>query len=91
MAISNCTYYESLVWGNPVRREWGIDKCGMVPAPTAPGVGLPAGRVPGGAHALCRPRCGLSAWTGLGTWTPSPDQALTTNKQALATIQKGGQ
>jgi hypothetical protein len=43
MAISNCTYYESLVWGNPVRRERGIDKRGMVPAPTAPGVGLPPG------------------------------------------------
>jgi L-alanine-DL-glutamate epimerase-like enolase superfamily enzyme len=43
MAISNCTYYESLVWGNPVRRERGIDKRGIVPAPTAPGVGLPAG------------------------------------------------
>src|SRR5208282_5071650 len=43
MAIPNCTYYESLVWGNPVRREHGIDKQGMVPAPTAPGVGLPAG------------------------------------------------
>jgi hypothetical protein len=43
MAIPNCTYYESLVWGNPVRREPGIDKHGMVPAPIGPGVGLPRG------------------------------------------------
>ena len=43
MAIPNCTYYESLVWGNPVRREAGIDERGMVAAPTGPGVGLPAG------------------------------------------------
>jgi L-alanine-DL-glutamate epimerase-like enolase superfamily enzyme len=43
MAISNCTYYESLVWGNPIRREQGVDKRGMVVAPTAPGVGLPVG------------------------------------------------
>jgi L-alanine-DL-glutamate epimerase-like enolase superfamily enzyme len=43
MATSNCTYYESLVWGNPVRRERGIDERGMVPAPTNPGVGLPEG------------------------------------------------
>jgi L-alanine-DL-glutamate epimerase-like enolase superfamily enzyme len=43
MAISNCTYYESLVWGNPIRQEKGIDKRGMVAAPSAPGVGLPVG------------------------------------------------
>jgi L-alanine-DL-glutamate epimerase-like enolase superfamily enzyme len=43
MAIPNCTYYESLVWGNPVRREAGIDQHGMIKAPLGPGVGLPAG------------------------------------------------
>jgi len=43
MAISNCTYYESLVWGNPVRREQGIDDHGMVQAPRDPGIGLPPG------------------------------------------------
>jgi L-alanine-DL-glutamate epimerase-like enolase superfamily enzyme len=43
MAIPNCTYYESLVTTNPVRREFGIDENGMVKAPTAPGVGLPVG------------------------------------------------
>jgi L-alanine-DL-glutamate epimerase-like enolase superfamily enzyme len=43
MAIPNCTYYESLVWGNPVRREAGIDDHGIVRAPQGPGIGLPAG------------------------------------------------
>lgn len=43
MAISNCTYYESLVWGNPIRREAGIDEHGVVAAPVGPGIGLPAG------------------------------------------------
>ena len=43
MAISNCTYYESLVWGNPIRREAGIDEHGIVAAPGGPGIGLPAG------------------------------------------------
>jgi hypothetical protein len=43
MAISNCTYYESLVWGNPIRQEKGIDNRGTVDAPTTPGVGLPVG------------------------------------------------
>jgi L-alanine-DL-glutamate epimerase-like enolase superfamily enzyme len=43
MAISNCTYYESLITGNPVVREWGIDDHGMVGAPAGPGVGLPDG------------------------------------------------
>jgi hypothetical protein len=43
MAISNCTYYESLVTSNPVVREEGIDANGMVAAPTGPGVGLIAG------------------------------------------------
>jgi L-alanine-DL-glutamate epimerase-like enolase superfamily enzyme len=43
MAISNCTYYESLVTTNPVKREAGISANGMVAAPTGPGVGLPVG------------------------------------------------
>jgi hypothetical protein len=43
MAISNCTYYESLVTSNPVVREEGINANGMVAAPTGPGVGLIAG------------------------------------------------
>jgi L-alanine-DL-glutamate epimerase-like enolase superfamily enzyme len=43
MAVHNCTYYESLVWGNPVRREAGIDERGIVKAPSGPGVGLPPG------------------------------------------------
>ena len=43
MAISNNTYYESLISSNPVQRESGIDARGMVPAPTGPGVALPAG------------------------------------------------
>ena len=43
MAIPNCTYYESLVWGNPVRREAGIDEHGMIQAPLGPGWVLPAG------------------------------------------------
>jgi len=43
MAISNNTYYESLVMGNPISRESGIDAQGIVHAPTGPGVSLPAG------------------------------------------------
>ena len=43
MAISNCTYYESLVTTNPVKRETGVSANGMVAAPTGPGVGLPVG------------------------------------------------
>ncbi|MBB2910344.1 L-alanine-DL-glutamate epimerase-like enolase superfamily enzyme [Streptosporangium becharense] len=43
MAISNTTYYESLVFGNPITRESGIDDRGFVHAPTGPGVALPAG------------------------------------------------
>jgi len=43
MAISNTTYYESLVMGNPISRESGIDAAGLVHAPTGPGVALPAG------------------------------------------------
>lgn len=43
MAISNTTYYESLVTTNPVRKEWGIDASGMVQAPMDHGLGLPPG------------------------------------------------
>jgi L-alanine-DL-glutamate epimerase-like enolase superfamily enzyme len=43
MAIPNCTYYESLVTSNPVRREVGINARGIVAAPPGPGVGLPMG------------------------------------------------
>jgi L-alanine-DL-glutamate epimerase-like enolase superfamily enzyme len=43
MAISNCTYYESLVTSNPVKREVGVSASGMVAAPLGPGVGLEPG------------------------------------------------
>ncbi|HEX3786458.1 MAG TPA: enolase C-terminal domain-like protein [Pseudonocardiaceae bacterium] len=43
MAISNTTYYESLVTANPVRRESAVDDRGLVHAPTGPGIALPAG------------------------------------------------
>jgi L-alanine-DL-glutamate epimerase-like enolase superfamily enzyme len=43
MAISNATYYESIVHGNPVVRERGVDTHGIVHAPEGPGVGLPEG------------------------------------------------
>jgi L-alanine-DL-glutamate epimerase-like enolase superfamily enzyme len=39
MAVPNTTYYESLVPGNPVIREPAVDACGLVHAPTAPGIG----------------------------------------------------
>ncbi len=39
MAISNTTYYESLVYTNPVVREPAVDEHGLVHAPTAPGIG----------------------------------------------------
>lgn len=42
MAIANCTYYESLVYSNPVMREALVDEHGMVHAPTAPGIGFEA-------------------------------------------------
>ncbi len=63
MAIPNCTYYESLVWGNPVRRERGIDKHGMVPAPPGLALACQWGRVPGGAYAICCGRRRLTAST----------------------------
>ena len=40
MAISNTTYYESLVKTNPVEREPVVDAQGLVHAPTAPGIGF---------------------------------------------------
>jgi L-alanine-DL-glutamate epimerase-like enolase superfamily enzyme len=43
MAVSNNTYYESLVTSNPVRREAVVDDHGLVHAPVGPGVALPAG------------------------------------------------
>ena len=39
MAIKNTTAYESLVWGNPIKRESLVHADGHVHAPTAPGVG----------------------------------------------------
>jgi L-alanine-DL-glutamate epimerase-like enolase superfamily enzyme len=42
MAISNTTYYESLVMTNPVQRESVVDAQGLVHAPTAPGIGYEA-------------------------------------------------
>jgi L-alanine-DL-glutamate epimerase-like enolase superfamily enzyme len=41
MAISNTTYYESLVTSLPVNRESIIGPDGMLHAPTGPGAGLP--------------------------------------------------
>jgi L-alanine-DL-glutamate epimerase-like enolase superfamily enzyme len=40
MAISNNTYYESLVTSNPVVREGCVDERGLVYAPSAPGLGF---------------------------------------------------
>jgi L-alanine-DL-glutamate epimerase-like enolase superfamily enzyme len=40
MAISNTTYYESLVISNPVVREAAVDQHGLVHAPTGPGIGF---------------------------------------------------
>jgi L-alanine-DL-glutamate epimerase-like enolase superfamily enzyme len=47
MAISNTTYYESLVYTNPVVREDLVDSHGMVQAPVAPGTGVSAKNLPG--------------------------------------------
>ncbi len=43
MAISNTTYYESLVTSHPVRREAAVDADGYLHAPTEPGISLPPG------------------------------------------------
>ncbi|MFB7598932.1 enolase C-terminal domain-like protein [Streptomyces sp. NPDC056160] len=40
MAIPNTTYYESLVYTNPVQRESAVGADGLVQAPTAPGIGF---------------------------------------------------
>ncbi|MFI1092490.1 enolase C-terminal domain-like protein [Streptomyces sp. NPDC020917] len=40
MAIPNTTYYESLVYTNPIVREAAVHQDGMVHAPTAPGIGF---------------------------------------------------
>ncbi|MFE7245239.1 enolase C-terminal domain-like protein [Streptomyces sp. NPDC057582] len=40
MAIPNTTYYESLVYTNPVQREPAVGADGLVRAPTAPGIGF---------------------------------------------------
>jgi L-alanine-DL-glutamate epimerase-like enolase superfamily enzyme len=40
MAIKNTTAYESLVWGNPIKREALVHADGHMHAPTAPGVGF---------------------------------------------------
>ncbi|WP_331772825.1 racemase (plasmid) [Embleya sp. NBC_00888] len=39
MAIPNTTYYESLVYTNPVQREPAVGADGLVQAPTVPGIG----------------------------------------------------
>ena len=43
MAISNTTFYESLITANPVRPRAEVDAEGFVHAPTGPGIALPAG------------------------------------------------
>ena len=40
MAISNTTYYESLITSHPVQREAAVDQHGMVHVPTEPGIGF---------------------------------------------------
>jgi L-alanine-DL-glutamate epimerase-like enolase superfamily enzyme len=39
MAIRNNSYYESLMYTQPARREWCVDASGIVHAPEGPGVG----------------------------------------------------
>jgi L-alanine-DL-glutamate epimerase-like enolase superfamily enzyme len=43
MAISNTTYYESLIMSTDVTREAVVDASGLVHAPSGIGLGLPAG------------------------------------------------
>lgn len=43
MAVSNTSYYESLVTSNPVVREACVNENGMIEAPRELGVGLPLG------------------------------------------------
>jgi len=42
MAISNTTYYESLITSTTVTRERHVDAAGLVHAPKGPGIGLPS-------------------------------------------------
>ncbi|MEQ4208870.1 enolase C-terminal domain-like protein [Actinopolymorpha sp. B9G3] len=42
MALSNTTYYESLVTADPVNRDPVVGSDGMLRAPTEPGIALPA-------------------------------------------------
>jgi L-alanine-DL-glutamate epimerase-like enolase superfamily enzyme len=51
MAISNTTYYESLVFDNPIARDPFVGPDGMVHAPTAIGVGWDSVPQPSGAAA----------------------------------------
>jgi L-alanine-DL-glutamate epimerase-like enolase superfamily enzyme len=39
MAIPNTSYYEALVWGNPIETAPEVDSAGRVHAPEAPGIG----------------------------------------------------
>jgi len=39
MGVKNTTYYESLIWGNPTKRESLVDAQGNVHGPKGPGVG----------------------------------------------------
>ena len=52
MAISNTTYYESLIDSNPARRPAEVDASGTVHAPTLPGVGFEEDFVDGPPAAL---------------------------------------
>lgn len=52
MAISNNTYYESLVMSNPVVREACVDEHGQVHAPSDPGLGFEALWERGAGNAL---------------------------------------
>ncbi|MFF3871752.1 enolase C-terminal domain-like protein [Streptomyces sp. NPDC001978] len=38
MAIRNTSFYEALVWGNPIATDAAVGPDGMVPAPTGPGM-----------------------------------------------------
>lgn len=43
MAMSNATYYESIIYSNPAVREPGVNSQGILHAPRGAGVGLPEG------------------------------------------------
>jgi L-alanine-DL-glutamate epimerase-like enolase superfamily enzyme len=38
MAIPNTTYYEALVWGNPIQTDPAVGPDGMITAPMGPGL-----------------------------------------------------